>query len=412
VWDKIQIEILIQVTPESSGSLIRLLRSLAAADYSSSTVPHITIELPHRIDTSTKTFLDSFEWPPRHFHEPTGPRTVSLRHRMPRRRLTEDESLARFLESFWPAQPHQSHVLVLSPHVQFAPQFFHCTSSFAPHAMEFCHANSLWTDLKYMLLEYCYSTAADSHHWGRRLFGISLEQPSITLDGKPFSPPLFQHPDDVHGEKGTPNPFLWQAPTSNAVLILGDKWMELHDFASRTTQATEQLDAAPTIVSEKSISRQYPSWLEHALRLARVRGYWFVYPGDEVAEHLGTVHTELYTVPEEYAARRPHKGLISDDAGDFTVGDIREKVRSGAELQVNPLSLLESLPNNGKLWPLAALPIAAWDGGEVSFQDLRTRAGDFELAFKNGVGGCEVEGEKGQKPLEPMVAQDLFCNVP
>jgi len=239
-----------------------------------------------------------------------------------------------------------------------------------------------------------------------------LEQPSVTLEGKPFSPPLFQHPDDVHGEKGTPNPFLWQAPTSNAVLILGDKWMELHDFVTRTMQATERLDAAPSIISDKSISRQYPSWLEHALRLARVRGYWFVYPGEEVAEHLATVHVELYTVPEEYAGERTHKGSISDDAGDIAIGEIREKVRSGIELQVKPLSLLESLPNNGKLWPLTALPIAAWDGAEVSFQDLRTRAGDFELSFKNSVGGCEAEDGKGQKPLEPMVAQDLFCNVP
>ncbi|KAI0392969.1 hypothetical protein F5Y17DRAFT_330238 [Xylariaceae sp. FL0594] len=418
MWDKVQIDILIQVAPGSSGSLIRLLRSLAAADYTGSVVPHITIELPSHIERSTKTFLDLFAWPPAHMHGHTNARALSLRHRMPHQGLTEDESLVRFFESFWPAQPQQSHVLVLSPHVQVGPRFFQY--------------------LKYILLEYRYSTAAQAHSWDRRLFGFSLEQPSTTLEGKPFSPPLFHHPDHVHGEKGSPNPFLWQAPASNAMLILGDKWMELHDFVSRTMQAIGKLHATPTIVSEKRVSRQHPAWLEHALRLARVRGYWFVYPGDEVAGHLATVHGELYTVPEEFAAgakqQRKRKSTSNDadddnndDEDDFTAESlkIRDKVRSRSsrEVQVETsLSLLESFPNNGKLWPLSALPIAAWDGAEVRFEAFRSAAYDFEAAFKIAVGGCDVDVDvdaegnrqskgKGQKPFEPMLTQDLFCNV-
>ncbi|KAI1810115.1 hypothetical protein GGS20DRAFT_226675 [Poronia punctata] len=393
MWDKTQIDILIQATPGSFGSLKRLLRSLAAADYTSSTIPHITIELPHHIDVSTKAFLQSFAWPPAHVHNPTNARRISLRHRVSSRRLTEEESVVRFLESFWPAQPQQSHVLVLSPHAEVAPHFFHY--------------------LNYVLLEYRYSSSAEMHHWDRRLFGISLEQPSLTLEGNPFLPPLFQHPEDVDGrEGGTPNPFLWQAPASNAVLFLGGKWMELHDFVSRSMQAKENLDITPAILSEKVIGKQHPSWMEHALRLARARGYWFLYPGEEVAEHLATVHVESYTVPEEYSGKHVSNGSPSDGASDIAVGDVKEQVRSGAELPLSPLSVLESLPNDGKLWPLSALPIAAWDGAEVTFQDLRTRAGDFELAFKRDVGACKVESKIGQKPLEPMLAQDLFCNVP
>ncbi|KAI1127360.1 hypothetical protein F5Y10DRAFT_278161 [Nemania abortiva] len=380
MWNKVQIDISIQVPSKSTGGLIRLLRSLSAADYTSSAIPHITIELPHHIDAATKQFLDKFAWPPSHIPNPKNEHHLSLRHRMSRRKLTEEETSARFLESFWPAQPQQSHVLVLSPHVELAPQFFNY--------------------LKYLLLEYRYSSTAGFHNWGQHLFGISLEQPPVTLDGKePFSPPLFQHPEDINGQLGrTPNPFLWQAPTSNALLFVGEKWMELHDFVSRTMQATESLDVIPPIVSEKVISKQHPSWLEHALRLARVRDYSFVYPGKELSEHLATAHGELYRIPEEYA-------------GSEEIGSITQNMRSTPEIQLSSLSLLDMLPNNGVLWPLTALPVAAWGGAEADPRDLRTSANDFELAFKKAVGRCDPESGKGQKPYEAGSAQDLFCNV-
>ncbi|KAI0813948.1 hypothetical protein GGR55DRAFT_701706 [Xylaria sp. FL0064] len=381
MWNNIKIDILIQATPKSSGSLIRLLRSLSAADYTSSAIPHITIELPHHIDISTKRFLDSFQWPPFSSPNPTNGRHLSLRHRISPRKFTEEETSTRFLESFWPAQPHQSHLLVLSPHAEVAPQFYNY--------------------LKYTLLEYRYSAASEFHNWGRHLFGISLEQPSVTLDGEqPFNPPLFRNPEDISGQtRGTPNPFLWQAPTSNAVLFLGDKWMELHDFVSRTMRAKEILDNTPTMISEKVISKRYSSWMEHALRLARVRGYWFLYPGKEVVEHLATVHGEMYITPEEYA-------------GYEETERIRQRVRSAPETQLSSLSLLDTLPNNGYLWPLTALPIATWEGTELDPQNFRIRANDFELMFKKTVGGCDSETGKGQKAAEAASTQDLFCNLP
>ncbi|KAI0546071.1 hypothetical protein F4679DRAFT_558888 [Xylaria curta] len=386
MWNKVNIDISIQVTPKSSGSLIRLLRSLSAADYTSSAIPHITIELPHRIDAATKNFLNSFAWPPSHVPNPTNKRYLSLRHRISRQKVTEEETSTRFLESFWPAQPQHSHVLVLSPHTEVAPQFFNY--------------------LKYLLLEYRYSTTAEFHSWSQHLFGISLEQPLITLDGEqPFSPPLFKHPEDVSGQIGrTPNPFLWQAPSSNAVLFLGDKWTELHDFVSRTMQATNEDDVMPTIVSEKVVSKQHPAWLEHALRLARVRGYCFLYPGKEVGKHIATVHGELYTIPEEYAAASASdKGVIEK---------IRQKTRAKPETQlVSSLSLLDSLPNNGDLWPLTALSVAGWEGNEVDSRDIIALATDFEMEFKAAIGGCKAGSKKGQKTYEVGSARDLFCNV-
>jgi hypothetical protein len=125
-WDKNHIDILIQATPGTTGSLIRLLKSLNAAEFPSSSIPHLTIELPHDVDAATKQFLEGFQWPPSYIPNPTGAKYVSLRHRIPRQRLSEEESSVRFLESFWPANPTMSHILVLSPQVELRPNFFHC----------------------------------------------------------------------------------------------------------------------------------------------------------------------------------------------------------------------------------------------------------------------------------------------
>ncbi|KAI0520922.1 hypothetical protein F5B22DRAFT_56563 [Xylaria bambusicola] len=407
MWNTIKIDILIQATPKSSGSLIRLLRSLSTADYTSSAIPHITIELPYQIDTNTKRFLDSFVWPPSHVSNPTNERYISLRRRLSRQKSTEEEASTRFFESFWPAQPQKSHVLVLSPHAEVTPQYFNCKSKVTKLIHD--RSNRILADLKYTLLEYRYSDMSRFHNWGQHLFGISLEQPSTTLDGeKLFNPPLFQHPEEISAE-GTPNPFLWQTPTSSAVLFLGDKWMELHDFVSRTMQVKENSDVVPTLLSEKLVSKQHPSWLEHALRLARVRGYWFLYPGKEVAEHVAAVHGELYDIPEEYTG---FKTSVSDDASDEAVGNIRQKVRWAPEVQLSSLSVLDALPNDGNLWPLTALPIADWQGTEVSPQDFRTRSYEYEVLFKGSVGRCDAETGKGQKAYETASTQDLFCNLP
>lgn len=128
-WDNNHVDILVQATPNASGSLMRLLRSLSKADYLSGSIPHLTIDLPHDIDPSTKSFLETFQWPPADVYNPTNARHLSIRHRIPNQRLTEEESSARFLESFWPGDPRISHILVLSPQVELAPDFFHCKSS-------------------------------------------------------------------------------------------------------------------------------------------------------------------------------------------------------------------------------------------------------------------------------------------
>ena len=78
------------------------------------------------MDHATAEFLKTFQWPPGRAEMPSHPRQLSLRHRIPRSSVTEEESAVRFLESFWPSNPKYSHVLVLSPQAQLSPQFFHC----------------------------------------------------------------------------------------------------------------------------------------------------------------------------------------------------------------------------------------------------------------------------------------------
>lgn len=125
-WNQNHVDILIQAVPGTTGSLIRLLRSLSAADFLSNSIPHLTIELPTDVDAATKSFLAGFQWPPSHVSDAAGANYLSLRHRIPRQRLAEEEASTRFLESFWPVDPKTSHVLVLSPQVELTPNFFHC----------------------------------------------------------------------------------------------------------------------------------------------------------------------------------------------------------------------------------------------------------------------------------------------
>ncbi|KAI5920184.1 hypothetical protein F4810DRAFT_683709 [Camillea tinctor] len=400
MWDKNQIDIIVQAQPGSSGSLIRLLKSLNAADYPSSSVPHLTIELPHDVDPPTKQFLESFLWPPSHVNNPTHARYLTLRHRIPDQRMTEEESSIRFLESFWPAHPQHSHVLILSPRAELSPNFFHY--------------------LKYSLLEYRYSTVSTYQQWAHRLFGISLDQPAQLLDGKePFSPPTMLKPSSAEegNEVEISTPFLWQAPTSNAVLFIGEKWVELHDLVSRSLAAKRDAGDTLALLSEKLVSTKHSSWLEHALRLCRARGYWMLYPGEDMAQNLATVHNELYHYPEEYADdEKPKPPLLSDDADDEEAEAVRQRIQSGSEIPLAPVALLESLPNGGNLRPFGDLPLVTWDGQPTDAEELKSLAEQYATEFRTKVGGCdaassEEQRKKKEDKKEDILAADLFCGV-
>lgn len=193
------------------------------------------------------------------------------------------------------------------------------------------------------------------------------------------------------------------------MLFLGDKWVELHDFVSRSLEAKQESDPTPALLSEKAVSIQHPSWLEHALRLARVRGYWMLYPGIDTARNLATVHRELKHIPEEYATKENSKPLLADDATEEEIENIRQKIRAGSEITLAPVSLLDSLPNKGSLRPFGDLPILAWDGRETDFEELNSLSTKYSAEFREKAGNCATEPAEKLKEKEHLSTQDLFC---
>lgn len=120
------IDILIHAPAHGEANLGRLLNSLSRVDTGAMSVPHVTIELPNKIEPSVEKLVSKFKWPPTQGLVTNQADMLSLRHRIPRPRLSEEESSVRFLESFWPKNALYSHVLVLSPHMELSPQFLHC----------------------------------------------------------------------------------------------------------------------------------------------------------------------------------------------------------------------------------------------------------------------------------------------
>ncbi|GKT85685.1 glycosyltransferase 2 [Colletotrichum tofieldiae] len=381
VWNQVSVDILIQAPASGSGSLLRLLKSLNEVDFTAFTIPHLTIELPQDIEPATAKFLETFHWPPPHVQNPGRVQMLSLRHRIPRQRMTEEESSIRFLESFWPTTPRHSHILVLSPQAELAPGFFHCGFGYA-------------TDLKYTMLEYRYSRLSTLQKWDQRILGISMASPSTYLNGKiDFVEPTAESAKDGEGTS-----YLWQAPNSNAMLIFGDRWIELHGLVSEVDalQHARGADPPPELVTEKEVSKKFPSWLEHVLRLSRLRGYFTLYPSAETAATLATVHRELYQAPEEYEKE----------------GSERKKTASLSESAVSFGSLvqtLDTLPNNGSLAPANDLPLLGWEGEGTNLRHVYQMAVEYMFKWREQVGGCSKE--ESQRDHIDGSAKDLFCTA-
>ncbi|KAK1593866.1 uncharacterized protein LY79DRAFT_669078 [Colletotrichum navitas] len=374
VWNQVSVDILIQAPSSGSGSLLRLLKSLSDAEFTAFTIPHLTIELPQDIEPATAKFLETFHWPPPHVHNPGRVQMLSLRHRIPRQRMTEEESSIRFLESFWPTTPRHSHILVLSPQAELAPGFFHY--------------------LKFTMLEYRYSRLSTLQKWDQRILGISMASPSTYLNGKAD----FVEPTAENAEHGEGTSYLWQAPNSNAMLIFGDRWIEMHGLVSQVDALQHARGDEPPLemLAEKEVSKKFPSWLEHVLRLSRLRGYFTLYPSAETAATLAAVHRELYQAPEEYGkedSERKKTASLSESAGGF--GTL---VRT-----------LDTLPNNGSLTAASDLPLLGWEGDGTDLQHVYQSAVEYMFKWRELVGGCS-KAETQSDHIDGS-AKDLFCKA-
>ncbi|KAL8861699.1 MAG: hypothetical protein Q9178_001900 [Gyalolechia marmorata] len=390
-WQTTYVDILIHAPPRSSGSLIRLLRSIEAADYFGHRRPHLTIELPTEIDPPTKKYIEGLVWPPIDPSAASHTSQVTLRHRIPRRASTVEEASIRHVESFYPARPADSHVLVLSPQVELSPIYFHF--------------------LMYQLLEYKYSSTAPFNAEVTSLMGLSLELPNMHLnESDMFNPPMIRPESAESGdspEKATP--FLWQAPNSNAALYFGDKWVEFHSFLTSRLS----LDPATTPGRPKLVSAMYPSWLEYILELMRARSYTLLYPNfPQDGEAVATVHYELFQPPEEFSKPKskpegdtPMSTLDPQETFQTDPNSHRLKHSESTPLTTKLTSLL---PTRGTLvQELSDLPFLSYQGNEQSSAILQTTARSFASDFRRQIGRCS---STDRPEVEPMKADDLFCN--
>ncbi|KAF1936174.1 hypothetical protein EJ02DRAFT_470644 [Clathrospora elynae] len=387
-WHAPDIDILIQVPPDSS-SVLRLLKSIKEADYSGLKPPRIIIELPAELDASVKEHVENFKWP-LHHDNPMAASGLTIRRRITNHRHNQEESAIRFLELFYPST-RNSHVLLLSSEAQLSPQYFH----FA----------------RYALLEYKYSTfgAFDND----KLMGVSLELPSVLLDGKTkLDPPSIGDMHTDRHKKLYPNtksaPFLWQAPNSHATLFFGDKWAELHSFLGNRVSKHQQ---APKSASRgKLVSETLPAWTEYMLEFMRARGYSLLYPA-LMSNALVTIHNELYHVPEEFAPPQPKEqkaNALLDEP--FLRGDEAPHQPQNPEPTViagsTPLHV--ALPFNGDLPEVPHLPQVLYDGQKTELSNVFAIAKTYADIFRVEVGGCKMRKGK-HRHVVAGEAGDLFC---
>ena len=228
------------------------------------------------------------------------------------------------------------------------------------------------------------------------MLGISFASPATYLqNSKPFVPPA---PIDMKTTSAHGTAFAWEAPSSDAMLILGDKWVELHGFMSQTL--TKLLSAAqpPAMLASREITDEFPAWLEYALQLSRLRGYFTVYPSKETAASVIGIHTDLANVPEE------HEDGKHGQAGSLEDGEDQASADFGIGSQID---VVNTFPEEGRLPSLSTMPVIAWEGVESSVAAIVQAAHTYAGDFRRQVGGCVgVTGDVKRDRL----ARDLFCD--
>ncbi|KAJ5327268.1 hypothetical protein MYU51_017765 [Penicillium brevicompactum] len=361
-WNAIRIDMVV-AAPESSGSLIRLVKSLDAADYLGS-IPSLTIELPPSVDLQLLQFLRQ----PEALSQLAG--RITLRRRIQSHHMDPAKASIQTVESFYPLQPETTHVLVLSPQAELASSFFHY--------------------LKYTALNYKHSARAKNIF--PNMVGISLELPSFkpSTNRDSFVPPEMTTKD---GENFVPS-FIWQAPNSNAALYFGDVWEEFHLFLSKRL-STPGSETASHI---ELISERYPAFMEYLLEMIRAKGYYLLYPSfpGTKSSSIATVHNELYQPPEEFGDR----SLSDPDKG----GDSATPL----ETVETPLSRASTINPLLDLFPLGlpdldALPLLGFNGELLDAARHEAQTKEYRQKFRAHYGKCTEEGKPDGS------SADLFC---
>ncbi|KAJ6102534.1 hypothetical protein N7486_004961 [Penicillium sp. IBT 16267x] len=360
VWNDIRVDMVVHAS-QSAGSLVRLLRSLDAADYLGF-IPKLTIELPPQIDqTDLLGQLNDLS----QLKE-----QITLRRRIQPHFMDPVEASLRTVESFYPLNPGVSHLLMLSPGTEVAPSFYHY--------------------LKYSILAYKHSARTSSF----KLLGISLELPSAksTIKDDPFVPPF------PEAKSGFIPSFLWQAPNSNAALYFGDKWAEFHTFLSHRLDISESKASIPS--SERLVSTRYPSFMEYLLEMMRAKGYYILYssfPGTG-ASSLVTVHQDLSESPEEFIQETQNGVSENKDADDIEM--MPPGKTSNRESTI--MTLFDTYDLG--LPDMETLPLLSFDGEPLTQEKFTQQTKEYSQQFRTHYGGCSSKKkDAGYSP------DDLFC---
>lgn len=250
-------------------------------------------------------------------------------------------------------------------------------------------------DVKYVILHNLYSTEASTLKMREKIMGISLQHPKSLLDTKtPLHVPEKGKAGDVA------SPFLWQAPNSEAVLYLGDKWVELHGYVSQMLDKRATSATTSTLLTSKEVSMSYPAWLEYVLQLSRIRGYFTLYPSQETASAITGVHSDLRDDPEEYSDKTDPEDKPEPGEEDHS----SEIFDSGSQID-----MLATLPGGGTLPSLDDLSLMTWDGKPALLAELDKSATEYATQFRREVGGCSTTNSKLIQA--DKYARDLFCTT-
>lgn len=239
--------------------------------------------------------------------------------------------------------------------------------------------------------------------WEHKLFGIGFARPQTLLDGK--SP--FVSPSSLGKEPTTNTPFLWQSPNSDAMLIVGKKWQEMHEYVSLYLERQIATGETPAFLAQKEVGQDSPAWLEYLLQISRLRGYFTLYPSPDTSDAILGAHKDLYHTPEEYQQDMGSSNSPSTEGGD-TAKSYRTTQYAETFDPWSAVDLMTLLPNQGQLPPLSRMPLLTWDAQQVRIERLTKDAEEYAKNFRKEVGGCT--GADLERTAD-WSAADLFCDA-
>lgn len=224
------------------------------------------------------------------------------------------------------------------------------------------------------------------------MFGLSFTVPETNLHNtKPFTAPLLPLEKMEAPGKGSTS-FAWQAPSSDALLVFGDKWVELHGYISQSLETQRTGTAVPALTQAREVAENKPAWLEYMLQLSRLRGYFTVYPSQETADAIVGIYADLPDVPD---------GREKSDA------ESRLNVRRGSSFDAgSQVDILNTLPDGGVLQGLQSVPFLSWEGETSNFEEMLQHAYKLTTEFRREIGTCEDPAAVVKRDRS---ARDLFC---